>query len=150
MPRTVKDAKLDSRAARAKLRKQTRPHWRELEAGHHIGYQQRDRGGSWVARRRVETGDYRQTTLGRADDRLDADGLTILDWQQAQAAARERIAAIRASDRGSIVLFGSGADIQLRSTSERSSLTASVDAAAPSPSSRCCSRSAAPVQSKQR
>jgi hypothetical protein len=56
-------------------------------------------------------------------------------WAQAQAAARERIAGIRASDRGSVVLFGSGADIQLRSTSERSRLQASVDSATPSPSS---------------
>jgi hypothetical protein len=56
-------------------------------------------------------------------------------WAQAQAAARERIASLRSSDRGSVVLFGSGADIQLRSTSERSRLTATVDSAAPSPSS---------------
>ncbi len=56
-------------------------------------------------------------------------------WTQAQAAARDRIAKLSASDRGSVVLFGSGADIQLRSTSERSRLTATVDAAAPSPSS---------------
>ena len=56
-------------------------------------------------------------------------------WAQAQAAARDRIAKLSASDRGSVVLFGSGADIQLRSTSERSRLTATVDAATPSPSS---------------
>jgi hypothetical protein len=56
-------------------------------------------------------------------------------WSQAQAAARERIAGLSASDRGSVVLFGSGADIQLRSTSERSRLTATVDSATPSPSS---------------
>jgi hypothetical protein len=56
-------------------------------------------------------------------------------WSQAQAAARERIAGISASDRGSVVFFGSGADIQLRSTSERSRLTATVDSATPSPSS---------------
>jgi hypothetical protein len=55
-------------------------------------------------------------------------------WARAQAAAREQIAGLTASDRGSVVLFGSGAEIQLRSTSERSRLQASVDAAAPGPS----------------
>jgi hypothetical protein len=56
-------------------------------------------------------------------------------WTRAQAAARDQIARLAASDRGSVVLFGSGADIQLRSTAERSRLQASVDAATPSPSS---------------
>ncbi|HVQ17257.1 MAG TPA: BatA domain-containing protein [Vicinamibacterales bacterium] len=56
-------------------------------------------------------------------------------WPQAQAAARDQIAKLTASDRGSVVLFGSGADIQLRSTAERSRLQATVDAATPSPSS---------------
>ena len=55
-------------------------------------------------------------------------------WPRAQAAARDQIAKLTASDRGSVVLFGSGADIQLRSTAERSRLQASVDSATPSPS----------------
>jgi hypothetical protein len=56
-------------------------------------------------------------------------------WARAQAAAREQIAKITASDRGSVVFFGSGADIQLRSTAERSRLQATVDSGMPSPSS---------------
>jgi Aerotolerance regulator N-terminal/von Willebrand factor type A domain len=56
-------------------------------------------------------------------------------WARAQAAARDQIAGLTASDRGSVVLFGSGADIQLRSTAERSRLQATVDSAVPSPSS---------------
>jgi hypothetical protein len=56
-------------------------------------------------------------------------------WPEAQAAARDQINRLTASDRGSVVLFGSGADIQLRSTSERSRLVGAVEAAAPSPSS---------------
>jgi len=52
-------------------------------------------------------------------------------WTRAQAAAREQIATLTASDRGSVVLFGSGAEIQIRSTAERSRLDASIDAAAP-------------------
>ena len=55
-------------------------------------------------------------------------------WTSAQAAARNQIARLTAADRGSVVLFGSGADIQLRSTAERSRLQAVVDSAMPSPS----------------
>jgi hypothetical protein len=54
-------------------------------------------------------------------------------WARAQAAARDQIGGITASDRGSVVLFGSGADIQLRSTAERSRLQATVDSATPGP-----------------
>jgi hypothetical protein len=52
-------------------------------------------------------------------------------WAQAQAAARDAIARLTPSDRGSVVLFGSGAEIQIRSTAERSRLDASVVAATP-------------------
>jgi hypothetical protein len=52
-------------------------------------------------------------------------------WARAQSAARDAIAGLTPSDRGSVVLFGSAAEIQLRSTAERSRLQAAVDAAAP-------------------
>lgn len=52
-------------------------------------------------------------------------------WARAQAAARQVVAGLTASDRGSVVLFASGAEIQIRSTAERSRLEAAIDAAAP-------------------
>jgi hypothetical protein len=52
-------------------------------------------------------------------------------WQRATAAARAEFAKLSASDRGTLVLFSSGADIQLRSTSERDRLNAVVDTAKP-------------------
>jgi len=52
-------------------------------------------------------------------------------WARAQEAARDAIAGLTAADRGSVVLFGSGAEIQLRSTAERSRLEAAVTAAEP-------------------
>lgn len=52
-------------------------------------------------------------------------------WSRAQSAARDAIRAMAASDRASVVLFASGADIALRSTSERDRLEAVVAAAAP-------------------
>lgn len=50
---------------------------------------------------------------------------------RARAAANDAIAGLSASDRGSVVLFASGAEISLRSTSERDRLTAAISAAKP-------------------
>ncbi len=52
-------------------------------------------------------------------------------WQRAVAAARDAVRGLGARDRGSVVLFASGADIALRSTAEVSALTAAIDAAMP-------------------
>ncbi len=50
---------------------------------------------------------------------------------RSRAAANEAIAGLSASDRGSVVLFASGAEISLRSTSERNRLTAAVTTSKP-------------------
>src|SRR5688572_3444220 len=44
-------------------------------------------------------------------------------WEQARAAAHEQIAALTSADRGSLVLFSSGAEIAVRSAPERTALT---------------------------
>src|ERR1051325_105094 len=54
-------------------------------------------------------------------------------WDRAKAAARDAINRLGASDRASVVLFSSGADIALRSTAEKDRLIASFDTATPSP-----------------
>jgi hypothetical protein len=52
-------------------------------------------------------------------------------WDRAVAAARAEFGKLSASDRGSLVLFSAGADIQLRSTSERDRLNAALATAKP-------------------
>jgi hypothetical protein len=52
-------------------------------------------------------------------------------WAQAQAEAREALSGLNPSDRGSVVLFASTADIAQRSTADVSALTAVIDAAKP-------------------
>jgi hypothetical protein len=52
-------------------------------------------------------------------------------WARAAAAARNAIGAIGPADRASIVLFSSGAEVLLRSTSDRGRLTAAVATAKP-------------------
>jgi hypothetical protein len=53
-------------------------------------------------------------------------------WDRARAAAREALNGLSASDRGSVVLFSSNAEIAIRSTAERNRLLAAVPDAAPS------------------
>src|SRR6185295_1023878 len=56
-------------------------------------------------------------------------------WDRAVAAARQEIGKLHASDRGSVVLFGSSADILMRATAEQDRLGSALTAAKPRPSS---------------
>lgn len=87
MARTVKDARLDTRAARSTLLMQDKPHWRMIEEGFHVGYRKGPRGGKWQARIFAE-GKYVEKAIGLADDTADADGEIILSWTHALGKAR--------------------------------------------------------------
>jgi integrase len=92
MARSVRDANLDSRTARSRLKAQRKPYYRQLEPGLHLGYRRPLSGpGRWVARHYVGGDVYQTETFGTADDFSDADGVAILDFWQAQKAARERM-----------------------------------------------------------
>src|SRR5947208_13098611 len=88
MARTVRETTLATRSARLRLPVQSKPYWRVIEQGLHLGYRRRGTGGTWIARRRDEHGIYREIKIGLADDLQDADGDCILDFSQAQRAAR--------------------------------------------------------------
>jgi integrase len=88
MARTVREAALATRSARLRLALRTKPYWRMIEQGLHIGYRRRATGGTWIARRRTDRGIYREAKLGLADDLQDADGDSVLNFSQAQRAAR--------------------------------------------------------------
>jgi integrase len=90
MARTVRDAKLESRTARAALKPASKPYYRGIDAGLHLGYRKGKTGGVWVLRRYVGDQDYQVEKIGVADDTLDADGSTVLTFSQAQAIARDR------------------------------------------------------------
>jgi integrase len=87
--RTIRNASLESRTARAKLAAGKR-HWMNL-GGVHLGYRRGPQGGRWLARYYLGERRYEIEVLpGVADDHGDADGLTVLDFGQAQARARKR------------------------------------------------------------
>jgi integrase len=89
MARTVRDANLETRTARLRLAIRTEPYWRGLEKGFALGYRRRGKGGTWLARRRQADGGYAEHRIGTTDDLQDADGVAVLDYGQAQKAARE-------------------------------------------------------------
>ena len=90
MARTVRDNRLESRAARTRLARQTEPHWMLLSEGFHLGYRKGANKATWIARHRPlgRAGGYNKATLGEADDTADADGVRILNYRQAQDEAR--------------------------------------------------------------
>jgi len=92
MARKVRDATLDTREARGKLKPRGKPYWRTIERGLHLGYRRlRGKAGTWWARHYLGGQAYEIESVGIADDLSDADGVAILSYWQAQTNARERM-----------------------------------------------------------
>ena len=96
MTRSVRNAKIETRSARAKCEKRREPYWAKLSTGCFVGYRRAAGGiGTWIARYRDGKGRQRYEALGPADDAKDADGQKVLNFNQAQEKARryfERVA----------------------------------------------------------
>jgi len=88
MPRTARDTRLDTRNARLKLNQRREPYWRTIHEGLAVGYRRGTRGGFWIVRTYDPEHGRRYEALGAADDHADSDGRTVLDFAQAQEAAR--------------------------------------------------------------
>jgi hypothetical protein len=88
MSRLVRDARLETRSARAKLARRGKPYYRALASKLHLGYRKGKASGKWVVRRYTGERYIVETLPGIADDAQDANGTTILDYGQAIAAAR--------------------------------------------------------------
>jgi integrase len=87
MARSLRDSKLDSREARARLKARGKPYWRLIEPGLHLGYRRlASRPGTWCIRRYVGGQTYSVETLKGvvADDNAPADGATVLSFSEAQ------------------------------------------------------------------
>src|SRR5580704_11935966 len=95
MPRTIREKRLDSPAARAKLKASGKPYWRAIDTGMHLGYRKGLNGGKWVLRRYLGKEAYHVETIAIADDHSPADGASILDFFQAQRKARELAALVK-------------------------------------------------------
>jgi len=90
MARTVRHTRLETRTARLRLTVRGKPYFVLLQEGLHLGYRRLARGnGTWSARVYVGGQSYKLRRLGEADDYADADGVGVLSFAEAQAAARE-------------------------------------------------------------
>jgi DNA-binding MarR family transcriptional regulator len=77
------DAWLATRESRAALKPRRKPYWHAVDTGRHLGYYKGARSATWHARVFVGSGKYEETVLGKADDSVGADGITVLDYRQA-------------------------------------------------------------------
>lgn len=91
MARTVRDAKLETRAARDRLTPGRTPHFKTLVPGKlHLGYRRKKKNlpGQWIVRHYVGGERYRVAPLGLADDFQDAgDDNEFLTFAEAQRMA---------------------------------------------------------------
>ena len=90
MQRRSKYSDLSSPTARAPLTQRREPYWARVARGQYLGYRKGKTGGTWIARWQAPDGAKRYGSIGKADDgRLEADGAVILNFDQAQAKARD-------------------------------------------------------------
>ena len=91
MARTVRNAKIDTRSARAKLTQRREPYWTVLIQGCAIGYRKGKNGGSWIGRWRGSDGKQHYHAIGTADDALNQEesGTAVLAYKEAQEQARD-------------------------------------------------------------
>jgi hypothetical protein len=93
MARTVRDAKLETRAARDRLPPGRTPHFKTLVPGKlHLGYRRKkkDMLGQWLVRHYLGRECYHTAPLGLADDFQDApDDGDFLTFAEAQRATHE-------------------------------------------------------------
>jgi integrase len=88
MARTARNSSLETRTARTRLRIRRTPYFAKIAKGLRLGYYRGSIAGSWIARCYRGAGIYATEAIGVADDTLDADGVKVLDYWQAQEHAR--------------------------------------------------------------
>jgi integrase len=88
MARRIRDRNLESRDSRRRLEVRGKPYWKGIGRGLHLGYRKGRTGGVWVVRRYLGDQAYVLRTIAQADDNEDSNGAEILDFWQAQEAAR--------------------------------------------------------------
>jgi integrase len=110
MPRTIRDSKLETRAARDRLKPSKKPYWKTVVPGAlALGYRRKkkDLPGQWLVRRYIGQERYRVAPLGVADDFQDVgEGTRVLNFAEAQKAAL----AHKEAPRGVLTVAGAIAD----------------------------------------
>lgn len=90
MGRHLRDNRIDTREARKRLTVRSEPYWTKITQGCALGYRKLASGrGTWIGRYRDRAGQRFHKSLGAADDVVDADGVTSLNYAEAQGKARD-------------------------------------------------------------
>ncbi|MFG6080749.1 tyrosine-type recombinase/integrase [Paracoccus litorisediminis] len=95
MPRQIEDQKIGTPTQRARLKPRRAPYYRRLSDGIAVGYRRTATlPGSWIIRNRTDDGGYSERKLEGTvpDDVINANGIDILTFDQACAAARGTLA----------------------------------------------------------
>jgi hypothetical protein len=88
MARAARNSSLETRTARIKLRIRRAPYFAKIAKGLSLGYYRGVVAGSWLARYYRGAQAYDTSAIGAADDTVEADGITVFDYWQAQDQAR--------------------------------------------------------------
>jgi integrase len=88
MTRSARNTSLETRTARTRLRIRRTPYFAKIAKGLRLGYYRGAVAGSWIAGHYRGNGVYATEAIGAADDTLDADGINVFDYWQAQEHAR--------------------------------------------------------------
>src|SRR3981081_458257 len=102
MARTARNTSLETRTAPARLRIRRTPYFTKIAKGLRLGYYRGAVAGSWSASYYRGANGYDTSAIGAADDTLEADGVKVLDYWQAQEHAR------RWGERQRLVAAGAG------------------------------------------
>ena len=87
MPRRLRSNLLETRTARLKLARRTKPHWFKIADRIALGYRRNENAGSWSVRCADGAGSNWIKSFAIADDHENSDGSQILDfWQAAEKA----------------------------------------------------------------
>ena len=78
---------ISQHGVRNTLQPRNNVYWKRLSWGRFVGYQKRASGTYWVARYLGTTGNYHQRQLAATDDILEANGKTVLTYDDARLAA---------------------------------------------------------------
>src|SRR5581483_10725348 len=90
MARAARNTKLENRTNRLQLKKGKR-YFVKISKGLWVVYRRTGEGyGTWAVKMAQPGGTYALQALKPADDHQDADGVTVLDFYQAQDAARDK------------------------------------------------------------
>lgn len=88
MARTKQDTDLESREARSRLAPRQELYWRSMDNRCHLGYYKGEELRLWIARFSQKKGPDTEQRIGLADDFEEADGVGVMDFEQARNAAR--------------------------------------------------------------